>query len=179
MRITMTILALSAFSLVLGASCVDRSESKAEPQDEAESKSGSKSAHVAPEPSAEAVLPAQPTALPPAPLTGTHIDGEGSGYRPASYQARPQPQTQSKGKTIELVLRSTPPGAIASIDGKAIGNTPTYWRGSADGLPHEYTFTKNGYSMARYRFVSTQSGVVHGSLKALVVGSEDRLNVGH
>jgi hypothetical protein len=111
--------------------------------------------------------------LPEAPVTGTHIDGDGSDYRPAGYQARPPPQARSKGKAIELVLRSTPPGAIASIDGKAIGNTPTHWSGRADGQPHEYTFTKKGYSMARYRFVSTQSGVIHGSLKALVTGGDE------
>lgn len=115
--------------------------------------------------------------LPAAPLTGTHIDGPGDGYRPASYQpSRPSSLRAPKKKDIELVLRSSPPGAIASIDGKAIGTTPTFWHGPADGKAHEYTFTKQGYAMARYRFVSTQSGVIHGSLKALVVGSEDADN---
>jgi hypothetical protein len=117
--------------------------------------------------------------LPEAPLTGTHIDGEGSSYRPAGPQFRGLPPSRNRGKEIELVLRSTPPGAIASIDGKPIGNTPTFWHGPADGKPHEYTFTKEGYAIARYRFVSTQSGVVHGSLKALVVGVEKAAAPGH
>ena len=126
------------------------------------------------QPAIDAASPVPPPVLPAAPLTGTHIDGDGNGYRPAGYAStRPTPQRNPKAKAIELVLRSTPPGAIASIDGKPIGNTPTYWHGFADGQPHEYTFTKKGYSMARYRFVSTQSGVVHGSLSRLVVGSDE------
>lgn len=124
-------------------------------------------------PAIDAAPAAPPPSLPAAPLTGTHIDEHGEGYRPAAYQpARPSTLRRPKNKDIELVLRSSPPGATASIDGKAIGNTPTFWHGPADGKPHEYTFTKKGYAMARYRFVSTQSGVVHGSLKALVEGGE-------
>jgi hypothetical protein len=113
-----------------------------------------------------------PEPIPAAPLTGTHLDSASSTYQPSqpsNYQPRLPLPRKAKGKTIELVLRSTPPGSIASIDGKAIGPTPTFWRGPADGQAHEYTFTKEGYSMARYRFVATQSGVVHGSLSALVV----------
>ena len=104
---------------------------------------------------------------------GTHIDGDGIGYRPAGQPERAGPSPRNKKKAIDLVLRSSPPGAIAAIDGKPIGSTPTFWSGAADGRPHEYTFTKKGYSMARYRFVSTQSGVVHGSLKALVENVTD------
>jgi hypothetical protein len=125
------------------------------------------------QPAIDAASPDAAYVLPAAPLTGSHVDAEGSGYQAAGYQvARSAPQRNHKAKAIELVLRSTPPGAIASIDGKPIGNTPTYWHGFADGKAHEYTFTKKGYSMARYRFVSTQSGVVHGSLNKLVLRSE-------
>jgi hypothetical protein len=149
--------------LALGASCADQDEGeKAQPLAKG----------LAEAPIAIDASPAPSEPLQAAPLTGTHIDGDGIGYRPAGQPLRAQPQTRNKGNAIELVLRSTPPGAIASIDGKPIGNTPTFWRGAADGKPHEYTFTKRGYSMARYRFVSTQSGVVHGSLKALVEGVE-------
>ncbi len=168
MRGPIKIIALSTIVLVLGASCMDRSERTATAQEDA-NKSASVSVIDA-APVAEAV--AEAVALPPAPLTGTHLDGAG-GYQPATHTVRPQTPPRSQGKSIELVLRSTPPGAIASIDGKPIGNTPTLWLGKADGQAHEYTFTKQGYSMARYRFVSTQSGVVHGSLSALVVGSDE------
>ena len=98
------------------------------------------------------------------PLTGTHLDSTSTEYQP-----RPGWQSQSaRGKRIQLVLRSSPPGAVASIDGKSIGTTPSFWSGPADDQSHEYTFTKEGYAMARYRFVATQSGVVHGTLKPLV-----------
>jgi hypothetical protein len=164
-----SLLALSTISLVLGATCVSCSDSDKAPA----SQKGAGAATLG----FDAAPPAPAPTLPAAPLTGTHIDDHDDGYRPAAYQpARPSTLRGPQHKDIELVLRSSPPGAIASIDGRAIGNTPTFWHGAADGKPHEYTFTKKGYSMARYRFVSTQSGVVHGSLKALVVGSEAAAN---
>ena len=148
-------------NLVFGSGCIDKDEKKTVPA--AETKPST--APVA------AIDAAPPTTTKPeitAPLTGTHLDGAGSAYQPSTPRPRIVLSKKSEGKAIELVLRSTPPGAIAAIDGKPIGNTPTFWQGTADGQPHEYTFTKNGYSIARYRFVATQSGVVHGSLKALV-----------
>ena len=104
----------------------------------------------------------------PPPLTGTHLDGADTAYQPRNVRA-----AKSEGKSIELVLRSTPPGAVASIDGVAIGKTPTFWSGPKDHNNHVFTFVKSGYAMARYRFVSTQSGVVHGSLQRLVPGDLD------
>ncbi len=163
MPATFSSLALGAISLALGASCVDRGQ---DDKAAAPRETGGQTM-------SDAAIPDSPPVLPKAPLTGTHMDGDGNGYRPAGYEAsRSTAPRLPKARSIELVLRSTPPGAIASIDGKPIGNTPAYWRGFADGQAHEYTFTKQGYSMARYRFVSTQSGVVHGSLKKLVVGSD-------
>lgn len=108
-----------------------------------------------------------PAAITSAPASGTHLDGTASGYRPRGYVSPKQ-----KGKTIELVLRSSPPGATASIDGKAIGVTPTFWSGKADQRSHEFTFVKDGHTMARYRFVATHSGVVHGSLSPLQKSEE-------
>lgn len=105
----------------------------------------------------------------PAPTMGAHLDGTDTDYRPRNY--RP---TARDGKTIELFLRSSPPGASASMDGKAMGITPTFWTGIADGQSHEFTFVKAGYAMARYRFVATQNGVVHGTLKPLVKAPKDK-----
>ena len=103
-----------------------------------------------------------PSAITVAPSVGTHLDGDATGYRPRGFQPK-----QEKGKTIELVLRSTPPGATASIDGRSIGVTPTFWSGRADQQAHEFTFVKDGHVMARYRVVATHSGVVHGTLSPL------------
>ena len=109
----------------------------------------------------------------PSPPTGAHLDGTDTEYRPRNYR----PATRD-GKSIELFLRSTPPGASASIDGKAMGITPTFWSGTADGQSHEFTFVKAGYAMARYRFVATQNGVVHGTLKPLVKASKAQADSG-
>lgn len=109
----------------------------------------------------------EPAAITTAPVVGTHLDGETSPYQPRGYEPK-----KAKGKVIDLVLRSTPPGAIASIDGREIGVTPTFWSGSLDPRPHEFTFVKAGHAMARYRFVATHSGVVHGSLTPLQTPKE-------
>lgn len=91
-----------------------------------------------------------------------HLDGADIEYEGGRRDARPR-----KGRPIELVLRSTPPGAIAAIDGVAIGPTPAVWQGSTDGTPREFTFVLPGYAIARYRFIPMQSGVVHGTLGRL------------
>jgi hypothetical protein len=158
--------------VALGASCVDKKKPKNSEKVEPVTAPVEVSANQPVDASVAAESGAS-GALPEAPLTGTHLDSAVSTYRPsAAYQPRPPLPRKATGKTIELVLRSTPSGAIASIDGKAIGSTPTFWQGIADGHPHEYTFTKEGYSMARYRFVAIQSGVVHSSLSALVINDE-------
>jgi hypothetical protein len=128
----------------------------------------------APPTSAEAVPVAIDASIapPPAdaapPLTGAHLDSLDTTYRP-----RTTPRPSSKAATVQLVLRSSPPGAAASIDGKLVGMTPTFWQGPLDHRPHEYTFVKEGYAVARYRFVATRSGVVHGTLHRLVEGGLD------
>ena len=91
-----------------------------------------------------------------------HLDGADIEYEGGRRDARPR-----KGRPIELVLRSTPSGAIAAIDGVTIGPTPAVWQGSTDGRPREFTFVLPGYAIARYRFIPMQSGVVHGTLGRL------------
>lgn len=103
----------------------------------------------------------------PDPAEGTrksefHLDGADIEYEAARRDVRPH-----KGRLIELVLRSTPSGAIAAMDGVPIGPTPAVWQGETDGRPREFTFVLPGYAIARYRFIPMQSGVVHGTLDRL------------
>lgn len=78
----------------------------------------------------------------------------------------PQPQAEP-AERIDLTLRSTPSGADVLVDGEPIGETPAHWRGTADGSAREITFVRPGFEMARYRFVPTQSGIVHATLDRL------------
>ena len=91
-----------------------------------------------------------------------HLDGADIEYDAARRDPLPH-----KSRPIELVLRSTPAGAIAAVDGVAVGPTPAVWQGSTDGRAREFTFVLPGYSIARYRFIPMQSGVVHGTLGLL------------
>ena len=78
---------------------------------------------------------------------------------------RPAPTGPSRqGKPIDIILRSTPSGAVAAVDGVTVGPTPAYWGGATDGHSHDFTFTLAGYELAYYRFVPITSGVVHARL---------------
>ncbi len=113
--------------------------------------------HVAP-PTGET-----PTAGDPAtPASEFHLDDAEVEYEPTH-----RPSAGHKSRALELVLRSTPPGAVAAVDGITVGPTPTLWEGTVDGRAREFTFVLPGYAIARYRFVPTQSGVVHGTLGRL------------
>jgi hypothetical protein len=85
--------------------------------------------------------------------------------------------TARRGKrvnpVIQITLRSSPPGAMAAIDGKLIGHTPAFWEGEATGKAMDFTFVLHGYAMARYRFVPVTDGVVHGQLTKLVAPTAD------
>jgi hypothetical protein len=74
--------------------------------------------------------------------------------------------------TLHLVLRSSPPGALAAVDGTVVGPTPTYWRGAATGKPREFTFVLSGHALARYRFVPLRDGVVHATLARIVTEAD-------
>jgi hypothetical protein len=88
------------------------------------------------------------------------------GDREAAGQP-PVRQGPARSRPIDIVLRSSPPGATAAVDGVPIGPTPTYWSGDANGREHEFTFVLPGYAFARYRFVPITSGVVHARLEVL------------
>jgi hypothetical protein len=68
------------------------------------------------------------------------------------------------GKQIDIILRSSPTGATAAVDGVPVGLTPAYWSGMADGREHEFTFVLADHAVARYRFVPISSGVIHARL---------------
>ena len=89
--------------------------------------------------------------------------------RPGARDRDPYSRPAARGSPVELVLRSTPPGAIASIDGKRVGPTPAYWRGAMTGKARDFTFELANHTTARYRFVPTTDGVVHATLVALLV----------
>ncbi|HEU0035688.1 MAG TPA: hypothetical protein VFQ53_33985 [Kofleriaceae bacterium] len=95
------------------------------------------------------------------PASGMHLDEDGAGMvvakRPKNRPSRP----------VDIMLKSSPPGAMAAVDGVQIGTTPRYWYGESDGLEHEFTFVLRGHAVARYRFVPLQSGVVHARLEAI------------
>ena len=93
--------------------------------------------------------------------SGGHLDDD-VGPRPVQPTA-----ANHHGQAIDIVLRSSPSGAMAAVDGVSIGVTPTNWSGTADGQPHEFTFTRSGYAFARYRFVPITSGVIHARLEPI------------
>ena len=96
------------------------------------------------------------------PASGLHLDdgvpGEHHGRGEATHAHR----------TLEILLRSSPSGATAAVDGLVVGRTPTYWEGEFTGREREFTFVLPGYAMARYRFVPIANGVVHGRLNKIV-----------
>lgn len=71
--------------------------------------------------------------------------------------------TKRTGRQIEIFLRSTPTGAMASVDGLQVGRTPTYWVGET-GAEHEFTFSYPKHALARYRFFPVTTGVLHARL---------------
>lgn len=88
-----------------------------------------------------------------------HLDELGAPSIPLPRHATPK-----RPRSLELILRSTPSGAIAAVDGVPVGQTPMLWQGEFTGREREFTFTAAGFATARYRFVPTTDGIVHGRL---------------
>jgi pyruvate dehydrogenase E2 component (dihydrolipoamide acetyltransferase) len=122
---------------------------------------------------ASASTPPTPPAAPASDVGGFHLDDPTVDNPPADAAADPPRPAEHKGKPVELLLRSSPPGAIAAIDGQTIGPTPVLWSGRGDGRAIDFTFVLPGYSTARYRFVPIQNGVVHASLERLKLEDAD------
>jgi hypothetical protein len=100
--------------------------------------------------------------------SGFHLDDPD-----VEYEVPRRPVRARKGRPIEIVLRSSPPGAIAAVDGVTIGPTPSLWQGAADASAREFTFVLPGYAIARYRFVPTQSGTVHATLEPIKLDAKE------
>jgi hypothetical protein len=91
------------------------------------------------------------------PDSGFHLDDAPS-TRPGG---RLPPREKKVG---QILLRSSPTGAMAAVDGVRLGPTPVLWEGLLDGQPREFTFVMAGHALARYRFVPITNGIVHGTL---------------
>lgn len=132
----------------------------------------------------ERVAPADaapaPFADPPADARASYdaaprFDDDGGDYADDEFHMdEPSLRGGSSGRSasesesrLHLTLRSTPPGARVLVDGEPVGRTPAYWEGKAKGRAREIAFVLPGYEMARYRFVPTQSGIVHATLDRL------------
>ncbi len=103
------------------------------------------------------------TSIPPFdPMSNMHLD-EVTAPRTAA------PAHAKASHEIALTLRSTPPGAIARVDGVEVGLTPTFWSSAFDGEPHDFTFTLDHYATQEYKFVPVTSGVVHVRLDRVLV----------
>lgn len=70
------------------------------------------------------------------------------------------------GRPVEIMLRSSPPGAQAYVDGVLVGTTPTFWQGET-GAEHEFTFVAPKHAYQRYRFWPVQTGVLHARLNPM------------
>ncbi|HEY1549130.1 MAG TPA: hypothetical protein VGG28_15000 [Kofleriaceae bacterium] len=103
----------------------------------------------------------QPT--PVMPPTGSTIP---TGHLDDDFEARHTSSGEPRraSRPIDVMLKSTPTGAQAAVDGIVIGPTPAYWSGNADGKEHEFTFVLSGHAIARYRFVPIASGTIHARL---------------
>jgi hypothetical protein len=111
-----------------------------------------------------------PTPLPAYdPASGYHLDDAEGG----SAVRRPDRAAPRERRFLALMLKSTPSGAIAAVDGKVLGRTPLFWEGEFTGREREFTFVLPGYSMARYRFVPVRDGFVHGRLEKVATDPGD------
>lgn len=91
--------------------------------------------------------------------SGVHIDDDSTAPAPI---VRNPPRV---ARRLEILLRSSPPGALAAVDGVTIGATPILWEGEFTGREREFTFALVAHRVARYRFVPLSNGVVHGRLE--------------
>ncbi len=95
--------------------------------------------------------------------SAVHLDD----YSGTTRTLAPQSLPGRERRAIDVTLRSTPPGAVAAVDGTPVGTTPAFWSGYADGREHQFVFTLPGHAIARYRFVPVSSGVIHARLERI------------
>jgi hypothetical protein len=111
--------------------------------------------------------PPKPVPVTPSDAAVVAVSTEPGGLHDEVASHAPPLPASHPGRPIDIVLRSTPPNAEVAIDGVPHGTTPTYWSGTADGRPHEFTFVLPRHAVARYRFVPVVSGVVHARLEPI------------
>ncbi len=74
-------------------------------------------------------------------------------------------------KMLHLVVKSTPSGADAMVDGKGVGKTPANFDLVDDGHEHEFSFEKDGFKPAKYRVTPVRDGLVaHVQLQPVHAG---------
>src|SRR5262245_30878665 len=95
------------------------------------------------------------------PASGMHVDDDSVDRSTTGGAGGVTPRSR---RTLEILLRSTPTGATAVVDGRVIGRTPTHREGEVPGQPRDFTFLLPGHALARYSFVPTSSGIVHARL---------------
>jgi hypothetical protein len=137
-----------AVALALVASCSDGAKT----EDSAPASTGGPFTVVPGDGGAATILPG--AGADPSTIRRNNIDTHRPG---SSLPARER-------RAIDVTLRSSPPGAGVAVDGTAVGVTPAFWSGYADGREHEFVFTMPRHAIARYRFVPVSSGVIHARL---------------
>lgn len=115
---------------------------------------------------------------PPPPVTSAPGDAGNvpslGPYEPAGTQdVGKRPNKPRTARTIDIVLRSSPPGAGVYVGAEYVGTTPTIWSGEPASEPVEFLFVKPHHAPARYKFIPITSGLVHGRLEPLAVNSVD------
>jgi PEGA domain-containing protein len=68
---------------------------------------------------------------------------------------------------LHLLLRSTPAGANAAIDGRPVGTTPVTSDIDGDGKTHEFSFSLPGYLLWQVKFPPVKDGVIHATMRPI------------
>jgi hypothetical protein len=97
----------------------------------------------------------------------------GVAVSPSEVPRPPWVPRANRTRPIDVLLKSTPPGAYAYVDGYSLGKTPTQWLGENDGREHVFEFTYANHVTAHYQFIPITNGVVHARLEPLGAGVLD------
>jgi hypothetical protein len=94
--------------------------------------------------------------------------GDAEPAAPSVAAQTPLPRAPGSARPrLHLTLRSSPPGAAATVDGRVVGMTPVRWEMDDDGRVHEFAFVLRGYAPWRLRFSPSHDGVVHAPLQPI------------
>ena len=102
----------------------------------------------------------------PAPVVPVPVIAIAQPPVPDAAPEQPLARLPSPSRTrLSLLLRSTPGGALVSVDGRPVGNTPLRYEVDDDGREHEFTFTLAGHAPWIVRFSPVQNGMIHATLQ--------------